>query len=189
MDIELNTILVALMFVTILSMGIGNVLGTIAEIFHHPTNGNRSRIHVGWIVLILAIHFNIFWNTKALLEVDNWSFGGFLIAIAGPVILFLATSVLLSRPSISEPENQSGLFAQLSRRFFLIFGILQIWVVAAGFAITGSFVNSDIVNVVFLLLAILLATKTSARVQLAGLVTAWGLGIASFAISWVSSRP
>ena len=189
MDIELNTILVALMFVTILSMGIGNILGTMAEIFHHSETGHRSRIHVAWIVLVLLVHFNIFWNTKALLEVEQWSFGGFLIAIAGPVLLFLATSVLLNRPPSPETGDQQDLFTQLCRRFFIIFGLLQIWVVSAGFAMTGAYVPTDLVNVIFFVLAILLAINRSSRVQLIGLITAWGLGVASFTISWLGSKP
>jgi len=38
MDMPLNTLLVALMFVTILSMGIGNILVTLADVFNHATN-------------------------------------------------------------------------------------------------------------------------------------------------------
>jgi len=177
------------MFVTILSMGIGNILGTMAEIFHHSTEGRRSRIHVAWIVLVLLVHFNIFWHTKALLEVEQWSFGGFLIAIAGPVLLFLATSILLNRPPSDESEGQEDLFFQLRRRFFIVFGMLQIWIVSAGFSMTGSYVTTDLTNVIFFLLAILLATKKSDRVQLIGVMTAWGLGIASFTISWISTKP
>ncbi len=189
MDIELNTILVALMFVTILSMGIGNILGAMAEDFHHSPTGRRSRLHVAWISLILLVHFNIFWNTKALLEVTEWTFAGFLIAIAGPVLLFLATSILLNRAPSDDANEQENLFVQLSGRFFAVFALLQIWIVAAGFAMTGSFVDNDVTNVVFLLLAVLLAIVKSDRVQLIGLVTAWGLGLASFAISWMNSKP
>ena len=55
MDIELNTMLVALMFVTILSMGIGNVLVTLADVFNHATRSRRSRVHVAWVVLLLLL--------------------------------------------------------------------------------------------------------------------------------------
>jgi len=67
--------------------------------------------------------------------------------------------------------------------------MLQIWIVSAGFSMTGSYVTTDLTNVIFFLLAILLATKKSDRVQLIGVMTAWGLGIASFTISWISTKP
>jgi len=60
MDIQLNTLLVALMFVTILSMGIGNILSSLADIFNHATSSRRHPVHISWIVLLLIVHFNLF---------------------------------------------------------------------------------------------------------------------------------
>ncbi len=105
MDIDLNTMLVALMFVTILSMGIGNILGTMADIFNHATSARRDRVHVGWIVFLLLVHFNLFWYTKAILDVEVWRFGGFLMAMAGPVLIFFATNILLTDPPEEDPVD------------------------------------------------------------------------------------
>ncbi len=182
MDIDLNTMLVALMFVTILSMGIGNILGTMADIFNHATAARRDRVHVAWIILLLVIHFNLFWHTKAILDVAEWSFGGFLIAMAGPVLIFLATSILLTNPPDEDPVDLQKFFVRLGRRFFVVFGLTQAWVILAGYAMTRVFVVTDLVNVAFLILAVILATSKAHRVQLAGVVTAWGLGLVGFAI-------
>jgi len=98
MEVQLNTLLVALIFVTIVSMGIGNILATMADVVNHVSASRRSRVHVAWIILMLVIHLNMFWHTKAILEVEEWRFAGFLATIAGPVLMFFATSILLTNP-------------------------------------------------------------------------------------------
>lgn len=182
MDIDLNTMLVALMFVTIISMGIGNILGTMADIFNHATAARRGRIHVAWIILLLVIHFNLFWHTKAILDVAEWTFGGFLMAMAGPVLIFLATSILLTNPPDEDPVDLQKFFVRLSRRFFVVFAFTQAWVILAGYAMSGKFIATDLVNVAYLILAVILAISKLHRMQLAGVVTAWALGLVGFGI-------
>ena len=185
MDIGLNTLLVALMFVTILSMGIGNILGALADIFNHATPSRRDRVHVAWIVLLLLVHFNVFWHTKAILDVEDWRFAGFLLTIAGPVLMFFATSILLTDPPDLEPERLRQFFDDLGRRFYLMFALLQVWIVAVGGALTGSFVTTDLANVAFFVLALLLAAKPERPYQVPGAVAAWSLGLVGLALRWI----
>ena len=182
MEIDLNTMLVALMFVTILSMGIGNILGTMADIFNHATTARRDRIHVAWIILLLVVHFNLFWYTKAILDVPEWTFGGFMLAMAGPVLIFLATSILLTNPPDENPVDLQEFFVKLGRRFFFVFALTQVWIILAGYAMTGVFVVTDLTNVTFVILAVVLALANSQRVQVAGIVIAWSLGLANLAM-------
>ena len=185
MDIELNTLLVALMFVTILSMGIGNILVTLAGVLNNTTTSRRDRVHVSWIVLMLVIHFNLFWNTKAILAVEGWQFGGFLLTMAGPVLLFFATSILLTSPATDQLADLRTFFHQLGRRFFLMFAAVQIWVLATVFVLEGKLTGLDFVNVALFVVAMVLAMTTSARVQLIGALLAWGLGIGGFVFRWI----
>lgn len=186
MDIGLNTLLVALMFVTILCMGIGNILMVLASVFNHATSCRRDRVHIGWMFLVLLIHFNLFWHTKEILNVENWRFGGFLLAVAGPIMLFFATSVLLSDPPDEEEPDLGEFFIALGRRFFVMFAAVQIWIVGIDLVLTGSFVATDMVNVLLVLLAVALAMNSSARAQVVGVWTAWGLGLASFVVRWLA---
>ena len=185
MDIQLNTLLVALMFVTILSMGIGNILVTMADIFNHATPSRRDKVHIGWILLLLMVHFNLFWHTKAILEVENWKFGGFLLTIAGPVLMFFATSILLTDPPEDAKPSLSSFFVDLGCRFFVMFAILQAWIVVVGFTLSGGFVPSDAVNICLLVLALVLAFNKSEKTQVFGIFAAWGLVLGSGAIRWI----
>lgn len=185
MDIQLNTLLVALMFVTILSMGIGNILVSLADIFNHVTPSRRDKVHVSWICLMLLVHFNIFWHTKEILNVENWAFGGFLMTIAGPVLMFFATSIMLTDPPTDVEPSKTSFFDALGKRFFWMFAALQVWIVLVGFTLTGHFVTTDIANVLFGILAIALALNSTPRFQVLGCWLAWGLGLSSFAIRWL----
>jgi hypothetical protein len=177
MDIELNTMLVALMFVTILSMGIGHILGTLADIFNHATRSRRSGVHVAWIVLLLLVHFNLFWETKELVDREVWRFGDFLLVIAGPVLLFFATNVLLTDPSERESVDLKGFFGALGRRFFLMLVAVQAWTLVVAFTLIGGLSGSDTFNAAFGLLPLLLMLNSSHRIQIAGVVVAWVLAL------------
>ena len=184
MDIGLNTLLVALMFVTILSMGIGNIVVTLADVLNNATPSRRDRVHVAWIVLLLLIHFNVFWHTKAILAVDDWQFASFLLAIAGPVLLFFATSIALTDAPDQESTELSGFFAALGRRFFILLAILQVWIVGVSYSLSGSFIANDLVNVGFLVLALVLMAKPRAAFQVPGIWVAWGLGLFGLGLRW-----
>lgn len=186
MDVPLNTLLVALMFVTILSMGIGNILVTLADVLNHATPSRRDRVHLAWIVLLLLVHFNLFWHTKAILNVDDWQFGGFLLAVGGPVLMFLATSILLTEPPQLEPDKLSRFFDDLGRRFYLMFAALQVWIVLVSRSLNGAFGASDLANVVFFGLALVLAANPRRPFQVPGAWTAWGLGLAGLGLNWVA---
>jgi len=184
MDIGLNTLLVALMFVTVLSMGIGNVLVTLADIVNHANKPRRDRVHLAWIVLVLLIHFNVFWHTKSILAVEEWAFGGFLLTIAGPVLLFFATSILLTNPGEGEQADSASFFRGIGSRFFLMFALLQGWIVVADYVLGGGLGKTDLVNVAYVILGLMLARIDQPRVQVFGVVLAWLLGIGGLMLSW-----
>jgi len=179
MDIELNTLLVALMFVTILCMGIGNILMVLADLFNHATASRREGVHSAWIVLLLIVHFNLFWHTKAILEVPDWGFSDFLLAVAGPVLLFFASSVLLTSPSDEELKDLKGFYLGIARRFFMMFAMVQGWILLVDFAMVGQVSSGDTLNIALGVLALFLATSKSLKAHLVGLCLAWGIGLLS----------
>ena len=182
MDLELNTVLVALMFVTILSMGIGNILVTLADVFNHATRSRRSGVHVAWIVLLLLVHFNLFWETKELVDREVWRFGDFLLVIAGPVLLFFATNVLLTDPSERESVDLERFFVALGRRFFLMLVAVQAWILVVAFTLIGGLSSSDTFNIAFGVLLLFLMLKSAHRIQVAGVVVAWVLALLSMVL-------
>ena len=187
MDIELNTLLVALMFVTILSMGIGSILTALADVLNHATSSRRGGLHVAWIVLMLIVHLNLFWNTRAILQVESWGFAGFLLTIAGPVLLYFCTGVLLTNPSAADDADLRRFFRRLGQRFFLLFAAVQAWSLLIAFALAGRLMGGDYAHVGFLVLALALAAIPNERAQVVGVWLAWLLGLGVLGISWAAS--
>jgi len=186
-DIGLNTLLVALMFVTVLCMGIGNILVVMADISNQASPSRRDRVHVAWIVLLLLIHFNLFWHTKAILTVDDWRFPSFLLAIAGPVLLFFATSIALTELPARDAAGAREFFDALGRRFFMMLAALQVWIVGVSYSLDGSFVASDMINAGLFGLALVLSTNPRAPFQVPGVFVAWGLGLVSLGLRWLEA--
>ncbi|WP_193139641.1 hypothetical protein [Meridianimarinicoccus sp. MJW13] len=98
-------LLVALMFVTLLTMGFGNILAAFAPkiqakepLFIHPLHG------LWWAILCLVI-LGTFWRCAAIFLVENWSFVEFLYMILGAAFLFFASTSLPGndRPGLSKP--------------------------------------------------------------------------------------
>ena len=94
-----TTLLVAIMYVTIVATGLVNVLMTLSEI----VGGKRTTdpIHAGWLVLLLVAYLSFFWETTAILDIEGWDFLSFLSFITGPILLLFATNLITS-PADSE---------------------------------------------------------------------------------------
>ncbi len=183
--IELNTLLVALMFVTILCMGIGNILVSLADILNRASISQRSRAHVSWMVLLLLLHFILFWHTKEILNVENWRFSGFLLTILGPVLMFFATSILLTNPSEEDEEDLPAFFQRLGRPFFWMFALIQGWNLGAGYTLSGGWMPEDALNLAFVVLALALVFTTSPRLQRMGAVAAWLIMVGLLSVRWL----
>ena len=93
-----NALLVALMFVTILVLGIANILVSLAAIVRHPSAAKDDAIFNNWKLLLLLAHFNLFWHTLDLLSVDLFLGPGLTGAsVFNAVVLALALSLAFVR--------------------------------------------------------------------------------------------
>lgn len=168
---NINTLLVAFMFITILTLGIAGVLGELAEVVRHVERRDRDRLLVGWVVLLLFAYFTLFWHTADITLLEDWDFGLFLFAETGPVLMLLATQIMLgalAAEPTSEPEAAVG-----QRRFFVIFGLLQVWSIATGFVLGVGFNLASAFDAVVLVICIALATSKSRAFHVAGLAVVW----------------
>lgn len=85
----------AVLISIVLGLGITNVLSGFASMVRH-----RDRVTIYWPLLVwmavlFLIHVQTWWAMFELREVRHWTFGGFLAVVMQPVMLYLATSVLV----------------------------------------------------------------------------------------------
>ena len=97
-----SALLVMIMFVVLLTIGIGNILMSLAAMVDRRSPVAASRMHIAWIVLLLLVYFNLFWQTLDVLSIENWTFSEFLYLILGPVLILFASQVLLPNPSSAD---------------------------------------------------------------------------------------
>lgn len=164
---NINTLLVAFMFITILTLGIAGVLAELAEVVRHAGRVRKDGILVGWAALLLFVYFHLFWHTSDITLVDEWDFRLFLFAETGPVLLLFATQILLG--ALTDQDGPADA-AVRQGRFFVIFAALQIWSVAAGYVLGVGFTMASALDLVVLLASLVLAFAKTRRIHSAGLV-------------------
>ena len=168
---NINTLLVAFMFITILTLGIAGVLGELAEVVRNVERRERDRLLVGWALLLLFAYFSLFWHTADIALLEEWDFGLFLFAETGPVLLLFATQIMLGALSAAHEGAQDSSVRQ--SRFFVIFALLQVWSIAAGFVLGTGFALDAAIDAIVLLTCLVLASSTSRPLHVAGLTVVW----------------
>lgn len=170
-------LLVAIMFVVLLSMGIGTLLAGLAGAMGQ---GSPSRIHASWLVLLLLVYFNLFWHTLDVLSIEDWGFAGFLYIVAGPILLFFATTVLVPGDN-AEVSGVEAFFA-ISRRFFTTLAAVQLWVIGSDFLLQKGFTAGGALNALAFVLAAVLASTHNVKTHTVGAAIAWLLFLTTVAL-------
>ena len=167
-----TTLLVSIMFVTILAMAIGNILMACAEIaggLRHPV---PERLQLSWIFLMLFALLSLFWQTTVLLDVDEWLFIEFLYVMAGPMVLLFATSVITAPARDEQSDKSHSHYLGLCRRFFVMLALHEAWLLGIDYWF-ANFSTLSFINAAMLCLFLLLAVSSSLRVHVAGASLAW----------------
>ena len=165
-----TTLLVAIMFVTIVVTGLVNILMFLSDMVTGKIKVDP--VHASWIVLLLLAYLNFFWQTTLILEIEGWDFLSFVGFISGPVALLFATNLLITGPDQGDTTVLKEHYLELSGRFFLLIALVQAWTVLLD--ITFQSVSSltwlaGLMGIVFVLLIV----SRSYRVHLVGTVLAW----------------
>ena len=164
---NINTLLVAFMFITILTLGIAGVLAELAEVVRNVERKDRDKLLVGWALLLLFAYFTLFWHTADITLLEEWNFGLFLFAETGPVLLLFGTQIMLGALTAEPGADIDAAVRQT--RFFVIFGLLQVWSIAAGFVLGVGFTPGSAFDALVLVMCLVLAVSRSRPVHLVGL--------------------
>ena len=177
---NINTLLVAFMFITIVTLGIASVLGELAEVVRNVERQNRDRLLIGWALLLLFAYFHLFWHTADITLFEEWGFWLFLFAETGPVLLLFATQIMLGALAAApEGDRESGV---RQSRFFVIFGLLQVWSIAAGFVLGVGFTLGSALDAIVLVTCMVLASSASRSLHVTGLTVVWIVYLARAAL-------
>ncbi|MEE8251720.1 MAG: hypothetical protein V3R24_08270, partial [Gemmatimonadales bacterium] len=67
-----TTLLVAIMYITIIAIGLGNLLMTLSEIVGGQRKPGPDPVHVSWMLVLLLAYLSYFWETTVILAIDDW---------------------------------------------------------------------------------------------------------------------
>lgn len=174
---SVDILLVSFMFITILTLGIAGVLAELAEVVRRVGHEKRDSLLVGWSVLLLFAYFTLFWHTADIALLEEWDFWLFLFAETGPVLLLFASNIMLGALAES-PESEPNIGVRQGR-FFVVFGLVQVWSIAAGYLLGVGFTAGSALDAGILGICLVLARSKSMKLHVVGLVLVWLAYIAS----------
>lgn len=117
---NMTGLLVALMFVTVLTMGFGNILSALTPMFKSPEQFFKVKSLKLWWVVVCLIILDAFWRCVDIFEFEEWNFAEFLLIIVGASLLFFASTAL--------PEDDDE--PDVRKVFFSCVLGYQIWILA-----------------------------------------------------------
>lgn len=152
-----QSILVAIMFVMILSIGIASLLMGMATMVNRSSECKTYALHTSWVVLLLLVYFNLFWQTLAVFAIEDWMFRDFLYVIAGPILILFATNLLVPDFASGESSDLRTHYFGVSRQFFSLLALSQVWAIGTDFVLRRGVTWAGGFNLVFMGLALILA--------------------------------
>ena len=162
-----TTLLVAIMYVTIVATGLINLLMTLADIV--GARRKTDPLHTGWIVILLLAYLGFFWETTAILDIEGWDFLSFLSFISGPIALLFATNLITASADPDEGKMLDEYYFEQSARFFLLLALVQAWIVGLDTIFSAFGVTTWLTILTGLLFVVLMISKNY-RVHVGGLI-------------------
>jgi len=177
-----NALLVAMMFIVLITMGVCNIIVGLAVLVNERTPVKADSVHTSWVLLLLLIHFNMFWHVLDILSIEEWKFLEFLYIIAGAMLIFFATHILLPDHSSADAGDLRAHYFTISRQFFSFLALLQVWILGVDLLLGKGFTSDGIFNVISLVLFVILALVTQPKVHSVGTGVGWLLFIIVMAV-------
>ncbi|MDW3211892.1 MAG: hypothetical protein R8N23_18625 [Reichenbachiella sp.] len=175
-----HTLIVALMFVTIISFGLVNILSSFSSVLNINSKVKASLIHLHWIGILLIVHFNLAWSAVLITSKDTWGYFEFLFLVSGPIVAFFASSVItpgvIDQDDPGAPQKQ---YFSIVRQFFSLFILIQLWAIGTDFLLQDDLTGSSLFNVVLIVLCVILIKIQKQSLHRYGLILAWGISLAA----------
>lgn len=158
---NITGLMVALMFVTLLTIGFGNILGAIAPRLGTPKGFAAHPWQSLWWAILALVVLDTFWRCVAIFSIDSWSFAEFLYVQIGAVMLFFASTCL---PTVGSTDAPSDGPPDRDRVFFGCLAVFQLWVLGLAPLFGAPSAVAMVVNLLMLLPPSLLALRPRAAI-------------------------
>lgn len=152
-----TTMLVVIMFTSIVGIGIGTILGAFAQ--HVSAMKSLSGRWLGalWLLILLLTYLDLFWSSLQLMRREEWDYFLFLFVILGPITLHLAGSLMVRSLSRGPDTADEGDTDRSVTRFFWLFAAVQLWFIGMDFVLELGWSAATSVSAALCAIAILMA--------------------------------
>lgn len=165
-----TTLLVAIMFVTIVVTGLVNILMFLSTLLAGKVKTHP--LHINWVVFLLVSYLNFFWHTTLILEINGWTFLSFVGFIIGPIALLFATNLMVEAPDSETRSVIEQFYFRISKLYFMLLVVVRLWIVGLDYwleTVTFATYLAGLAALVFLSLALFRNYKA----HVAGAVLSW----------------
>lgn len=178
-----HTLIVALMYVTVLSFGLASLLTSLAQIIRRGNHISVSSTHFNWLLILLLVHFNMVWHAVLFTSIETWSYHAFLFIVLGPTLAFFSANILAPEPNTDKSGNVlTEKYFSFIRQFMVLYGAIQIWAISSDFILGRGVTGSAIFNIILLIVSALLYNTRSNKVHVNSMYFIWAVYITSITL-------
>ena len=156
MDIS-TTLLVILMFTSIVGIGIANILMAFAGQVSALSQVFKRWVWAAWLLILLLTYLGMFWNSRVLVQREDWHYSLFLFVILGPILLLFASTVMTQRLVTDADDGESPRDDKATSRFFCLYAAVQAWFIGMDYVVGTGWFEATTVSVCLFVAASLLA--------------------------------
>ena len=174
-----TVMLVALMFVSIVSMSIVTIISSLATMIVQSSKMKRDSLHTSWLIYLLIAHLALFWSTLDIGVIADWQFGEFLLVILGPILAFFAVNTIVPGAAEDPTGSLREHYFRAARKFFGIFAWVKGWGLAMEWMLGHGWTAFSWINALMFLVMISMAYSRATKLHIAGTIIAWVALLAS----------
>ncbi|MDX1283858.1 MAG: hypothetical protein R3182_02545 [Draconibacterium sp.] len=177
------TLIVALMYVTIISFGLAGLLSSLSTILQKANSRTVCGVQLHWILILLIVHFNMTWHAVYLTGVESWTYFGFIAVVFGPILGFFTANFLSPNTGGKATKNDSiENYLSIKTKIISLFLAIQLWTLIIDRVIGRGFVESAYFNFGLIGVSLYMLLSKKYTSQQYGIAIIWTLLLVAIAL-------
>ncbi len=117
----------------VIGLGVARIVLSVSQYIERRDQVRASWIHALWTTLLFLLFVGLWWVVWGFrhAEAERWSFFALIYLLAGPVLVYLPTLLLLPNVPETGQIDLGGLFDRFGRPVFLCLSGFAVWVALA----------------------------------------------------------
>jgi hypothetical protein len=166
---------VAMMVGVVNGMAVASILTALAGFAQRRSAVRVYWVYGSWVFFQLLSHIMLWWSIWNVQHTTELNFLSYLYLISGPVVLFLATSILLAATSEGDALDTREHFFSCRRSFFTLWVVFLIWSVFNEPLFLGGFHESVWLQAIAIAVMLMARFSDKPKVQATAVVATYAV--------------